>query len=53
MGFLGNSDGKESTYNAEDPGLIPGSGRSPEEGNGTHCSILAWEIPETEEPDGL
>ena len=34
MGFLGNSDGKESTYNAEDPGLIPGSGRSPGEGIG-------------------
>ena len=34
MGFLGNSDGKESTYNAEDPGLIPGSGRLPGEGIG-------------------
>ena len=28
------SDGKESTYNAGDPGLIPGLGRSPGEGNG-------------------
>ena len=27
--FPGNSDGKESTCNAEDPGLIPGLGRSP------------------------
>ena len=27
------SDGKESACNAGDPGLIPGSGRSPEEGN--------------------
>ena len=26
--------GKESTYNPEDPGLIPGLGRSPGEGNG-------------------
>ena len=26
---------------------------SPEEGNGTHFSILAWRIPRTEEPDGL
>ena len=26
--------GKESACNAEDPGLIPGSGRSPGEGNG-------------------
>ena len=28
------SDGKESAYNAGDPGLIPGFGRSPGEGNG-------------------
>ena len=33
-GFLGGSDGKESACNAGDPGLIPGSGRSPGEGNG-------------------
>jgi len=31
--FLG-SDGKEFACNAGDPGLIPGSGRSPGEGNG-------------------
>ena len=30
--FPGSSAGKESTCNAEDPGLIPGSGRSPGEG---------------------
>ena len=30
----GGSDGKESAYNAEDPGSIPESGRSPGEGNG-------------------
>ena len=29
-----NSVGKESACNAGDPGLIPGSGRSPGEGNG-------------------
>ena len=29
MGFPGSSAGKESTCNAGDPGLIPGSGRSP------------------------
>ena len=29
LGFSGISDGKESAYNAGDPGLIPGSGRSP------------------------
>ena len=33
-GFLGVSDGKESTHNARDLGSIPGSGRSPGEGNG-------------------
>ena len=33
-GFPGGSDGKEFTCNAEDPGLIPGSGRSPGEGIG-------------------
>ena len=34
VGFPGSSDGKESAYNAGDPGSIPGSGRSPGEGNG-------------------
>ena len=29
MGFLGDPGSKESTCNAGDPGLIPGSGRSP------------------------
>ena len=33
-GFPCGSAGKESTYNAEDLGSIPGSGRSPGEGNG-------------------
>ena len=33
-GFPGVSDGKESACNAGDPGLIPGLGRSPGEGNG-------------------
>ena len=32
--FPGDSDGKESAYNTGDMGLIPGSGRSPGEGNG-------------------
>ena len=30
----GGSDGKVSAHKAGDPGLIPGSGRSPGEGNG-------------------
>ena len=34
MGFPGGSAGKESAYNAGDLDLIPGMGRSPEEGNG-------------------
>ena len=32
--FPGGSDGKESAYNAGDPGSMPESGRSPGEGNG-------------------
>ena len=37
MGFPSGSAGKESTWNSGDTGnggSIPGSGRSPEEGNG-------------------
>ena len=34
MGFPGGSDGKESTCNEGDLGLIPGLGRSPGGGNG-------------------
>ena len=48
--------GKEFTCKAGDAGdvgSIPGSGRSPEEGNGYHFSILAWEILWTEESGGL
>ena len=33
--------------------LIPGSGRSPGEEMATHSSLLAWEIPWTEEPGWL
>ena len=32
--FSGCSDGRTSAYNVEDPGSIPGSGRSSGEGNG-------------------
>ena len=53
LDFPGSSDGKASAYNAGDLGSIPGSGRSPGEGNGTHSSIHAWKIPWTEEPGGL
>ena len=34
-GVPGGSEGKESTCNAADLGSIPGSGRSPGEGNGS------------------
>ena len=34
MGFPGSSDGKEFACNTGDLGSIPGSRRSPEEGNG-------------------
>ena len=34
MDFPDSSVGKESAYNAGDPGLIPGSGRSAGEGKG-------------------
>ena len=44
---------KAFACNAEDPGSIPGSGRSPGEGNGTHSSTLAWKIPWAEEPGRL
>ena len=42
-----------SAGDLRDTGSIPGSGIPPGEGNGTHSSILAWEIPWTEEPGGL
>ena len=44
---------KNPPANAGDSGLIPGSGRSLEKEMATHSSILAWEIPGTEEPGGL
>ena len=44
---------KESACNARDPGSIPGLEDPLEEKMSTHSSILPWEIPWTEEPDGL
>ena len=44
---------KNLSANVRDVGLIPGSGRSPEEELATHSSILAWKIPWTQEPSGL
>ena len=42
--------GKESACNPRALGLILGSGSK---GMATHSSILAWEIPWTEQPGGL
>ena len=43
--FPGGSDGKASTYNVGDPGSIPGSGRSPGEGNGNPLQYSCLENP--------
>ena len=53
IGFPGGSDSKASACNEGDLGLIPGSGRSPGEGNGNSLQYLAWEIPWTKEPGRL
>ena len=39
------SDGKESACSVGDPGLIPGLGRSPGEGNGNLCQYSCLENP--------
>ena len=44
-GFPCGSDGKASACNAGDPGLIPGSGRSPREGNGNLLQYCYLENP--------
>ena len=49
----GVSVDKEFACNTGDLGSIPESVRSPGEGHGTHCSVLAWRFPRTEEPGGL
>ena len=43
MGFPSSSVGKESACIAGDPSLIPGSGRSPGEGNGYPLHYSGWE----------
>ena len=44
-GFPGSSDSKESACNVEDPGLIPGTGRSPGEGPGNPFQYSCLENP--------
>ena len=45
VGFLGGSDSKESACSAGNLGLIPGSGRSPGEGNGNPLQYSCLENP--------
>ena len=52
-GFPGGSHSKESACNTGDLGLITGWEDPLEEGMTTHSNVLAWEIPRTEEPNGL
>ena len=51
--FPGSSVVKNLPANAEDLGSIPGSGRSPGEGNGNPLQHHAWRIPWTKKPGGL
>jgi len=51
LNFPGGSVVKNLPANAEDAGLIPGSGRFP--WRREWQPTLAWGIPWTEEPDGL
>ena len=52
LDFLGGSDGKESACSAGDLGSSPGQEDPLEKGRVPHASILAWRIPQTEEPGG-
>ena len=45
LSFPCTSVGKESAYNSGDPGLIPGLGRSPREGNGNPFQYSCLENP--------
>ena len=53
MGFPGDSDSKESVCNAGYLGLIPGSGRSPGEGNGNPRQYSCLENSMNRGPGGL
>ena len=45
LNFPGGSEGKVSAYNAGDPSLIPGLGRSPGEGNDSPLQYSCLENP--------
>ena len=53
MGFPGGSVVKNPAANTGDMGSIPGQEDPLEKEIPTHSSILAWEIPWTEEPGRL
>ena len=56
VGFPGGSVVKNPSANAgdvRDTGSVPSREDPPEKGVATHSSILAWSIPQTEEPGGL
>ena len=44
-GFPGSSEVKASAWNLGDPGSVPGSGRSPGEGNGNPLQYSCLENP--------
>ena len=46
MGFPGDSEGKESSYNTGDLGLISGLGRSPGAGNSNPLQYSCLENPD-------
>ena len=52
-GFPGGSVVKNSPANAGDVSSIPGLGRSPGKEMATHCSVLTWKTPRTEDPGGF
>ena len=45
LSYPGNSEGKESACNVGNPGSMPGSGRSPGEGNGNPLQYSCLENP--------
>ena len=56
MGFPNDAGGKDLAASAGDmsgTGSIPGSGRSPEGGNGNPLRHSCWRILQTEKPNGL
>ena len=53
VGFPGDSVVKNPPVNARDVSSTPGSGRSPEEGNGNPLQYSCLGNPWTEEPDGI